>query len=794
MTRQLRPRKSRPSYAALAGFETDEERDEDRAGPSSSIAFLEDEGDSESDFNPGEAPDAPSVDEGEEEDLVEADQILEEEAAEEVQVQAKPATLKRKRPPAQSKGKAKEKAQSPAKAIVGPRGSKRQMYVLPTPSVHHRHRAVALYSRVGRVERLASRPTLFGPPSSTLTNGFTENSKVTDRVNKSWGYNVGSGPLWDLVEDRGWYKEALTTGNGVDDEAKRRPRVYQDVTLRHGWEILSVEDAAPYLPTDDVTTEDGQLKPPPPIFCYFGAIKTQSRQELAMFHSISMSQFISESKAHVFNAGAPVWGLDWCPIHSEDRSARSYKQYLAVAPFPSHSHSPDIGRKVSRPSYACIQIWSLSSTQPVTTTKKNASKVPDVGHMKCEMVVCLDTGPAYELKWCPLPSHDLKDEKKPHKKLGLLAGTFEDGSLSIFAIPDPSDVMPAENDGSQPVFVKLPHPILRIELEETSCWSLDWANSEVIAIGTTSGTIAVYNIGAALKTVKDPYHPTITDLLPTYYLAVHQSAIRALGWIKAPLCLPSGAPRVDQDPTVIASAGYDGMECLTDIREGHGSVMNRTRDVINTLAFSAFAGGPIMMDHENTVKAYSASPSMLGRGHSLFEPQGPVWTISASDFHPQLAVGAADGSCSTTNLLRSTRRGGSVPFFVHKIFQMDYNRNTKEFRMLDRFLPQETLDRTTAMRAAKGKAKQSDSVLPTGTGAWPREVGVHRVVWNNGNGLGPSSLLAAGTASGLCRVDVLWGRWLKDKVPYGGVAGVRMEDLNDMEVDSENSEDDSDPS
>ena len=31
------------------------------------------------------------------------------------------------------------------------------------------------------------------------------------------------------------------------------------------------------------------------------------------------------------------------------------------------------------------------------------------------------------------------------------------------------------------------------------------------------------------------------------------------------------------------------------------------------------------MDHENTVKAYSASPSMLGRGHSLVEPQGPVW-------------------------------------------------------------------------------------------------------------------------------------------------------------------------
>ena len=28
------------------------------------------------------------------------------------------------------------------------------------------------------------------------------------------------------------------------------------------------------------------------------------------------------------------------------------------------------------------------------------------------------------------------------------------------------------------------------------------------------------------------------------------------------------------------------------------------------------------------------------------------------------------------------------PFFVHKIFQMDYNQHTNEFRMLDHFLPQ----------------------------------------------------------------------------------------------------------
>ena len=32
-------------------------------------------------------------------------------------------------------------------------------------------------------------------------------------------------------------------------------------------------------------------------------------------------------------------------------------------------------------------------------------------------------------------------------------------------------------------------PILRIELQDTSCWAFDWANSEVVAIGCTNGGV-----------------------------------------------------------------------------------------------------------------------------------------------------------------------------------------------------------------------------------------------------------------------------------------------------------------
>ena len=91
-----------------------------------------------------------------------------------------------------------------------------------------------------------------------------------------------------------------------------------------------------------------------------------------------------------------------------------YKQYLAVAPFPSRNHSPMVGARVQRPSAACIQIWSLGRSG---LTQEDAMDVDgdvgsgtdrseDQGEMRCEMVLCIDSGPAFELKWCPLPSND----------------------------------------------------------------------------------------------------------------------------------------------------------------------------------------------------------------------------------------------------------------------------------------------------------------------------------------------------------------------------------------------------
>ena len=118
---------------------------------------------------------------------------------------------------------------------------------------------------------------------------------------------------------------------------------------------------------------------------------------------------------------------------------------------------------------------------------------------------------------------------------------------------------------------------------------------------------------------------------------------------------------------------------------------------------------------------------------------------------------------------------------VHKIYQMDYSRETGEFRMLERFLPQVRPRMHPSGKA--GKTTQKPAVVAPsgnasaapGTGAWPTQVGVHKVAWNCGNGLEAAGLLASGTASGLGRVDFLEGRWFENRVPYTSVANIRRE-------------------
>jgi len=177
-----------------------------------------------------------------------------------------------------AKAKATHSLNSPAcrptAPTVTPTTSAR--HVLPNPNIHHRHRPVPLFSGptataalapasiststssvMLRVERLRNTPLLFASNETMPTNAYTSSPSLTRRVGKAWGTGIGAGPVWQIVEDLGWFREAEKLKPGaateqqasgeaavveptseqepVYDERRRRPRVYADLAPPEGW-------------------------------------------------------------------------------------------------------------------------------------------------------------------------------------------------------------------------------------------------------------------------------------------------------------------------------------------------------------------------------------------------------------------------------------------------------------------------------------------------------------------------------------------------------------------------------
>lgn len=108
-------------------------------------------------------------------------------------------------------------------------------------------------------------------------------------------------------------------------------------------------------------------------------------------------------------------------------------------------------------------------------------------------------------------------------------------------------------------------------------------------------------------------------------------------------------------------------------------------------------------------------------------------------------------------------------------------------------LKKETVDR---FAAKKTKPKNPETTpAQTNSVVWVPEVGVQRATWNNGNGLGNCQLLLSGTTSGLCRIDLVTGRWFKGReLGPGGIGTLRGEVDGDGDVDMDDAEGEEDVS
>ncbi|BGP16236.1 hypothetical protein JCM10213_007615 [Rhodosporidiobolus nylandii] len=455
-----------------------------------------------------------------------------------------------------------------------------------------------------------------------------------------------------------------------------------------------------------------------------------------------------------------------------------------------------------------IQLWSFSlgskgaeaelapETAPLPAGEEGEDEAMDgTGEgakqergMKFEMGLCIPEGAegdCWDLQWMPAggsgsasspaaAEEDAMDvdadadegkEKEREKegagngRLGILAGVFRDGTISLFEVPKPEAVRQTLGKGEgEEVFVTA-RPLLKLRLPNTSLFSLAWGSSRTIAGGCSNGWIAVWNIGGVLdKGWKQGDPPP----RPIAYYPAHSSVIRSLCFVLSPppsLSSPTDGAKhdLDAEPTGIVSTGYDGSTVLSDLRNTAGGVcvMNHERTPAYSVAFSPHTGCAYVADQDDRLKSLFLRPSEIGSNKRIAAHRGAVMSIATSPHHPFVLSASVDGSALLATGMRALRKRRVKGHFLQKLFKLEVNRESGEVRVWDNLEMEyrQALDPTNAY-ALKSKKKTVDSTLDEEelhTPAWPIEQAVLKAAWHPA--LERAGLCATGWACGIARVE-----------------------------------------
>jgi len=164
------------------------------------------------------------------------------------------------------------------------------------PSKDHRHRPNGLWAPPSDVYRLLSPPIPFSKSEVVRTNS-TDHPAVMQRVKRAWTNSSGTGPVWELLEDRAFFKEEWIDYDISSRKGRKlRPVVFSTVRAQQP-QILSREcvrfavtsfnwpqslfcdrDASRYLPHDkhDLSTVEVSV----------GPVESQSPRHLGLFDSL----------------------------------------------------------------------------------------------------------------------------------------------------------------------------------------------------------------------------------------------------------------------------------------------------------------------------------------------------------------------------------------------------------------------------------------------------------------------------------------------------------------------------
>lgn len=275
----------------------------------------------------------------------------------------------------------------------------------------------------------------------------------------------------------------------------------------------------------------------------------------------------------LLHAGGPVWALSWCPGQSAGAAPESSSppsspedaHFLAVGCHPAAHPLHNITAPVTGPNM--IQIWQVHGVEGLRSQTQVPLPAMALG-------LAHEGGLTLHCCWCPCPElADGPGQGRALPRLGLLAAALGDGTMQVWAVPQPGAVpLPAGAPAGSPPIVSLP-PVAFLSsghLDGSLPCLVDWLPAkpyDLLLVGCKDGSVAILKLQPgqsgeelAAGAFQEPLGPPQGLSLVTHFHA-ERLPLRAAKW------LPPHCPSIDlAHRHTFLTAGHDGAVRIWDAR------------------------------------------------------------------------------------------------------------------------------------------------------------------------------------------------------------------------------------
>ncbi|KAI8640074.1 WD40-repeat-containing domain protein [Parasitella parasitica] len=459
---------------------------------------------------------------------------------------------------------------------------------------------------------------------------------------------------------------------------------YQKVPLiENEWDAVKDQsEVKNYLPKPNTTT----------ITTGISKIQTET---ISNFESIDISKSIPNKRAHILNVGCSVWGLDFVPKPSSNKSS---DQYLAIGGYNSTKEHHLLTEDVNKgDEYNAIQIWKCRSY--VTKFRP-----------MLDMCILHDFGVVVDFKWCPYSIYD-------DKKLGILAAMFNNGDIRIFVVPHPESVRKKNKlvqEDTVYIKVKQARLVLKLSNKSDNAFCFAWGGYRNLACGTRSGSIVVWNILESLLQDTALIHVNIPN--------ASLLAIRCIAWKSL------------FDDTILFSSDMDGNIHLHDLNDPFfPSKIFRVRHTYICLCGPGFASGFLYGESDGIMRKniYLTTRKSI----TLTSHNSMIWQCAVSPHHGIMASVSSNGKA----MVKPFAHDDIEYTQSHRpaectLYELEYDQESKIFKYIDGIRPKTTFPE-----------REYYNVLLNPI------IALQKIAWNtNKNACG---WVVSGGAAGLCRLE-----------------------------------------